>query len=491
MLSTDNLLKNSAPTPCGVGTCCKNCSTVFEIADDDLVFYERISPVFNNKKYLIPPPTLCPACREQRRWSFRNHNKLYKRKCDFSGEPMISLYSPDKPYKVYKEEIWWSDKWNPLSYGRDFDFGRPFFEQFSELLHAVPRRGMHQDGTNENSVYTTFGMNNKNCYYSFTCFFCEDVFYSTYCRQSKNCDDCLVCSGSELLYECTDCNQCYNCNFCDNCENCTDSALLDDCKDCMNCIACKNLRKKQYHIYNKPVSKEKFGNFKANLKRNFAGEKAKFDQWKLQLPSISTHIINSENCSGDYIINCKNCRACFDVFQNAQDCKYCNWGAEAHDIMDCCMAGLKSELLYEVTATTFAHMCAFMNFCRNGTDLYYCDCVSSCNSCFGCTGLKHKDYCILNKQYTKEEYEKLVPRIIEHMRKPLRAHGASAQASEVGSRGPQPSAAELNNQEWGEFFPMKISPFKYEETVAQDYFSTPPQPESSSFSAPARAFSAR
>jgi hypothetical protein len=31
--------------------------------------------------------------------------------------------------------------------------------------------------------------------------------------------------------------------------------------------------------------------------------------------------------------------------------------------------------------------------------------------------LKNKSYCILNKQYTKEEYEKLVSKIIEKMMK--------------------------------------------------------------------------
>ena len=35
--------------------------------------------------------------------------------------------------------------------------------------------------------------------------------------------------------------------------------------------------------------------------------------------------------------------------------------------------------------------------------------------CFGCVGFKHKQYCILNKQYTKEEYEKLVQKIIKQM----------------------------------------------------------------------------
>lgn len=50
---------------------------------------------------------------------------------------------------------------------------------------------------------------------------------------------------------------------------------------------------------------------------------------------------------------------------------------------------------------------------------------------------------ILNKQYTKQEYDALIPRIIEHM-------------SATG--------------EWGEFFPASISPFGYGETVAQEHY---------------------
>lgn len=52
-------------------------------------------------------------------------------------------------------------------------------------------------------------------------------------------------------------------------------------------------------------------------------------------------------------------------------------------------------------------------------------------------------YCIFNKQYAQNEYEKLAPRIIEHMKK---------------------------SQEWGKYFPSKLSPFGYNETVAQEYF---------------------
>ena len=86
----------------------------------------------------------------------------------------------------------------------------------------------------------------------------------------------------------------------------------------------------------------------------------------------------------------------------------------------------------------------FSYFCFNGnSDIFYStDCIS-CDNIFGCSGLHRKKYCILNKQYTKEEYLELVPKIIEHMKQ---------------------------TGEWGDFFPMTISPFGYNETIANEYF---------------------
>lgn len=55
------------------------------------------------------------------------------------------------------------------------------------------------------------------------------------------------------------------------------------------------------------------------------------------------------------------------------------------------------------------------------------------------------------------------------MMKPLRAQGASAkQAKSLAS--PALSEVELTNMEWGEFFPIALSPFGYNETVAQEYY---------------------
>lgn len=393
----------------------------------------------------LPLPKLCPTCRAQRRWAFRNQSKLYKRKCDFTGEKMVSLYADDSPFKVYKEDIWWSDKWDPMSYGREFDFSRPFFDQFHDLRLAVPRRGMQQDGTNTNCDYTTFGMSNKNCYLVFAGFYCEDVYYSAWTGMSRDCLDCLVVINGELTYECVECTKCYHCLYCKDCVNCLDSYLLENCSNCQNCIACKNLQNKKYYVYNQKVTPEEFEKLKQKLETGPVDtEREKFDQWKLSFPCRYTHMVASENCDGDYIEHGKNCHDCFGILQGAENCWHCQMtGAQAKEAIDCSMAGMDSQLTYELHASVGGYYTAFCNFSRHGKNVYYCDSMSSCQDCLGCIGLQHKKFCLLNKQYSAGEYSQMLPKVIEYLKK---------------------------TGEWGEFFPIKHSPFPFNDTLSQEFF---------------------
>ena len=92
---------------------CKNCNKGFEITDEDREFY---------KKFEVPESVFCPACRQQRRLSWRNERNIYKRKCDLTGKDFVSNYSPDKPFTVYSPEAWYSDDWDGLEYGMDLLF---------------------------------------------------------------------------------------------------------------------------------------------------------------------------------------------------------------------------------------------------------------------------------------------------------------------------------------------------------------------------------
>ena len=144
---------------------CRISGQPFPITQNDLAFYEKVSPIFNGQKYLIPPPTLCPEERQKRRLAFRQERKLYKRPSDLSGKELITVYSPDKKYTVYSPEEWWGDGRDPFDYGKEYDFNRSFFEQFNELWHRVPLISLWQK-SEENAAYNNNSWQLKNSYMS-------------------------------------------------------------------------------------------------------------------------------------------------------------------------------------------------------------------------------------------------------------------------------------------------------------------------------------
>lgn len=151
------------------------------MTDKDAELYDKISPVFAGQKYLIPSPTLCPDERQRKRLSFRNERKLYHRKCDKTGNQIISIYSPDKQYTVYDQKVWWSDEWSAFDYGIDFDFNKPFFEQFNSLLLTTPKVSILNTNC-ENSEFTNHTLQSKNCYLCVGTTKSENCYYSHFIK---------------------------------------------------------------------------------------------------------------------------------------------------------------------------------------------------------------------------------------------------------------------------------------------------------------------
>ncbi len=113
------------------------------------------------------------------------------------------------------------------------------------------------------------------------------------------------------------------------------------------------------------------------------------------------------------------------------------------DGMDCYSGGRESELIYNATSTSASYNSRFCVRVTYSRDVDYSMFCRSCESLLGCIGLQNKKFCIFNKQYSQEEYEVLREKILAH-------------AKQTG--------------EFGEFFPIELSPFAYNETIAQEYF---------------------
>ncbi|MFH1218793.1 MAG: zinc-ribbon domain containing protein [Candidatus Peregrinibacteria bacterium] len=420
---------------------CKNCGADFAITDVDMDFYKEIDMV---------EPTFCPECRQKRRLTWRNERSLYYRKCDATGKQILSNYAPDKPHKVYDNDYWYSDKWNPLDYGRDFDFNRPFFEQYNELILAVPQLSRSVLNLQNCDFVNECGWS-KNCYLIFEADHNENCLYSNNIFNSKTSLDCFHAMKCEMCYECVNCVGCFNLKYSQNCQNCHDSWFLKNCIGCTNCYGCVNMRNKQHCYLNQKMTKEEYEakiqslNIKTAKQLNDAREK--FNKYTETFPHKYMEGAQNEDSDGNFLWNTQRCHQCFDLHYG-QDCKYVFDSQHAKKVWDMTVFGETKGVEYCYDNHEIGSSLRNIFFCdqvwENCNDLYYCKlCMKNAHDLFGCVGVKHKEFCILNKKYSSEEYASLKKRIIEHMKK---------------------------TGEWGEFPPSKYSPFAYNESVAQLHY---------------------
>jgi len=424
---------------------CANCGTDFEITKEDLAFLEKFSPVFDGDKKLLPPPRDCPPCRQMLRMSFRNERNLHERKCDVTGKDIVSVHVPNSPYKICDKNHWYSDAFDPLSYGRDYDFNKPFFEQFGELEKEMPLPSLRVEKS-ENCEYNNDMRDCNNCYLCARTHLSQNTLYTYRANKSEDSVDCTQITSCGLLYECVECVSCSNSKFLFFCSECADSAFLLDCRNCQVCFMCTNLRNKQYCFLNEQLTKEaykkKLAEFDFGAEHMVQKAYAMYDNIKKKAIRRNLMIISSENSSGDNLFECKNCQLCFSV-QETQDGRHL-WDVKLYqDSMDAYSGGRDSERIYYTTAGAASFNVQFCLRTSNSNDIRYSFFINSSHDIFGCIGLKQQKFCILNKEYSEGEYQRLLRKIIEHMQ---------------------------STGEWGEFFPPELSPFPYNETVAQEYF---------------------
>ena len=424
---------------------CQNCKKNFTIEPDDFRFYEKIK---------VPPPTWCPSCRMIRRMIWRNERVLYKSICALCKKNMISMYDPKGELLVFCEKCWWGDGWNSIS---DFfyDFNVPFFSQWKKLLKKIPLVQTWKFN-NINSDYVNYATNDKNCHLSSSIVDCENVSYSYAVDKSQDSIDSLFSNKLIWCYENIDSLNNYNSLFLKDCSNCIDSSFLFDCVNCQNCFLSFNLRNKKYVFKNVQYSKSEYESKMLNIKiENFSVLQKLLLEFNEIKEKSSIHkyiqVINGVKYSGNNIKNSKNVLNSFNVY-NSENCKYVARIFDCKDCMDL-FGTVQAELAYDSVAPSFQG--SNVQFCvtnKGSHDIKYSFLCISSHDLFACLGLKNKSYCILNKQYTKEEYEKLVPKIIKHMN----------DMPYIDNKG--------RVYKYGEFFPSELSPFCYDETIAQEYF---------------------
>jgi hypothetical protein len=437
---------------------CQASGQKFIIDERDQKFYNWIR---------VPFPTLSPLERWRRRVAFRNDKNFFKSTCGLCNKQVISIYSGQRNFPIYCYNCFWSDNWDPLAYGVDFDFTRLFFDQYYELQSKVPRLALF-NSKSINSEYTVHSMENKNCYMGGSIGYSEDVLYSNFAISCKNCVDCYDCTRCEQCYWCVGSVDCYNSSYLDSCEDVKDSIYCFDCRSSSNLIACIGLRHREYVVLNQNVSKEQFTEIEIAIAQNPEYRKkmeSHFEELKAKYPKRAAYNINVENSSGNYLNNCKNTLNSFNC-EDTEDCRYIQNTHKSKNTYDT-SNNMPSELVYEgmgIVDLNFSMFC-FLSYYSN--NIIYGDNIQNSQYCFGSISLKKQQHVILNKKYSKEDYDELVQKIIEHMKKT--PYDNNKTHSDISNSSFENHHSKFS-PEWGQFFPIKYSPIPYNESVAQEIF---------------------
>jgi hypothetical protein len=431
---------------------CQNCKKDFTIETEDFSFYEKIK---------VPPPTWCPECRMIRRMACHNGWSLFYRNCDKCGERILSMYPPTQKIVVYCQPCWWADDWDGTEYAMDYDPDRSFLEQVKELSDKTPYPATETAYlTVKNCDYSNALGYSKNCTLAIWADYCEFVYHSSILYGVKYSSECLRANEVELCYENVGTYKCYNTFFSDECDACVNVWFSRDCYGCTDCVGCVNLRGATNCIFNVKYTKEeykkKIKEFGLNSWSKLREIEKQAHEFWLTKPyrECNGHTL-SVNVTGEHVYNSKNSKECY-IVKGAENCKWCQFitFVPAKDCMDYSGWGSNAELVYEsFISGENVNNIKFSGYCwSDSINSEYCFwCIVSKNN-FGCVNLKRKSYCVLNKEYSKEEYKVLCEKIVEDMKK-------NPYIDEQG-------------RAWfyGEFFQPGFSKFAYNGSTAYKFF---------------------
>src|SRR3989344_2686872 len=348
-----------------------------------------------------------------------------------------------------------------MNYGVSFDPSRPFLTQFFDLMRRVPamsRFGLEPSLVN--SQYTNMVSYLKNCYLITHSDFDEDCAYGSNLTNSKDCVDTYLIDKCENCYEITNCRDCFGTLYSIDCNSCYNVLFCRNCTGCNDCFGCVNLINKKHYIFNQPHTKEEYEKKLKELypstdeKLKSAWEKSK-EIW-VKYPQKFMHGIRNTAVTGDYIYNSKNVKNSY-IAAKLEDSKFCMLitpgPGKASSFYDFTHFGINSELLYESLQVGWCSNIRFTwMIIDSSQDVEYSTSSHGSNKhLFGCAGLKKKQYCILNKQYSEDKYNALREKIIKHMN----------EMPYADSKG--------RVYKYGEIFPIELSPYAYNESAAQDF----------------------
>jgi hypothetical protein len=184
-----------------------------------------------------------------------------------------------------------------------------------------------------------------------------------------------------------------------------------DCGDCHDCFGCANLGNKSYCIFNVQHTKEEYEAKLPELKKmpmEDAVKKVKAIQNSFPLRQ-SNFFDNNNSDYVDYVYHTNNSYYCFDC-NRLDSCFYTYNSNENKDTFDVSYS-FRDQNSAELIDTKECYNCLYVEKSARCYDSFFLYDCRDCHNCFGCAKLNNKEYCILNVQYTEEEYNKKIAEV--------------------------------------------------------------------------------
>lgn len=289
-----------------------------------------------------------------------------------------------------------------------------FFSELQRIILSQPKLPAAIVNC-ENCEFCNEVYNSKNLSYCFDSYNTTDSFYLFDSFMCATCGDCDYAVESELCYESVDHYKAFNCDYLEYCDNIRDSAYCYKCSG-NNLFGCTNLKNKSFCIFNRQFTESEY-NEKIKKLKSLPPEKILtiVDDLKKRFPLTQTIAAENDNTFyGNYIHFDKNCYLCFDAAHD-ENCAYIYDSFNCRSSYDLTYVALDTEITYQAVDSATLFNCNFAVHASNCQDSSYLFNCFNVKDSLGCVGLSNKEYCILNRQFTKEEYEKISNQIFSQI----------------------------------------------------------------------------
>ena len=292
-----------------------------------------------------------------------------------------------------------------------------FFAELQRIINLIPKEPTRVFNS-QDCQYCNYTYHSDNLYFGFDMANSQDCIYIFDSYMAVNCVDADYIVECEESYDCVDLFQSSSCSHSFNCDHCRDTSWSWDCSNCHDVFGCVHLANKSFCIFNRQLTESEY-RAKVKIYQQWPQQKI-IDQLRIiytTLPVRQLFADNNENSPyGNNLFFNKNVYLSFDAAHD-ENCGYLYDSFYNKNCYDMTYASRYNEYSYQVVESDANNESCFIvnsSNCQNSFYLFNCKNVK--NS-FGCAGLRNRQYCILNRQLTKEQYEIILPKIKEELTK--------------------------------------------------------------------------